>query len=142
MHVSNTTCLKFTGRNRHAIDGIPVGVRSIHASKFATIREGKRNGRLGHGIGLRIQIRRRQRNAIHLFTGDLVSVAIHGIRCAIGIIIDVNIGVLIRAENLREFLVQIRILIARKLGRHVFCIHTMNILISQNLLIRIHYPMG
>jgi hypothetical protein len=41
---------------------------------------------------------------------------------------------LIRAENLREFLVQIRILIARKLGRHVFCIHTRNILISQILL--------
>lgn len=120
--------LKFTWRNRHAIDGIPVGVRIIYARKSASIREGKRKKRLGHSIGGRIQIRRRHRNTIHLFPGDLVSVAIRGIRCAIGIIIDVNVGGLVRAENLREFLVQNRILITRKLGRHVLCIHTRNIL--------------
>lgn len=113
------TRLKFTGRNRNAIDGIPVVFQIVPRDKAATIREGKRNGRLGHGIGGRIQITRSHSNTVDLFTSDLVSIAIGGIRSSGSIHIDVDIRVLIRAENLREFLVQTRILIASKWGRHL-----------------------
>ena len=139
------TRLKFTGRNRNAIDGIPVVFQIVPRDKVATIREGKRNRRLGHSIGGRIQITRSHSNTVHLFAGDLVSIAIRGIRSSGSIHIDVDIWVLIRAENLRDFLVQNRILITSKWSRHLlytfyeYFIHP--IFTQYNQQIRNQYPM-